>query len=279
MIYRKFLPSAQLANFVECYYVWHSSGECVHDLVVESPPNGFCSIVFNSGDDYSLQNKKYPMLPVPRQFIAGQAIYSYKLFLNGRIDIAGVVLKPTALASLFQLPVFEYTEERVPLDSIFDRHTIETLGSGIAAAGDENEKARLLENFLLSSLPGTIPGPDAIDTAANAIIEKNGMVDVAGIIKNAFMSRRNFERKFFKKVGLSPKYYARLRRMSHLMNVIAGKKKADWASLFTECAFYDQSHFIRDFMEFTGRTPEQYLKENAELANMVPKPVTGKINS
>ena len=86
------------------------------------------------------------------------------------------------------------------------------------------------------------------------------------------MSRRNFERRFFKKVGLSPKYYARLRRMAYLMNLVAGKKKVDWARVFSECEFYDQSHFIRDFVAFTGRTPQQYLEENRELANLVDKP-------
>lgn len=30
-------------------------------------------------------------------------------------------------------------------------------------------------------------------------------------------------------------------------------------------------------MEFTGRTPEEYLKENAELANIIDKPKTEDI--
>ncbi len=103
------------------------------------------------------------------------------------------------------------------------------------------------------------------------------MVHVADIMKEVFMSRRNFERRFFKKVGLSPKYYARISRMAHLMNLIAGKKKVDWQAIFNEYEFYDQSHFIKDFIEFTGRTPEQYIRENAELANIVEKPTTQKI--
>ncbi len=103
------------------------------------------------------------------------------------------------------------------------------------------------------------------------------MVNVTDILPEVFMSRRNFERKFFKKVGLSPKYYARMRRLGYLMNLIAGKKKADWATLFSECGYYDQSHFIKDFLEFTGRTPQQYLQENAELANIIEKPKTRNI--
>jgi len=134
-----------------------------------------------------------------------------------------------------------------------------------------------LEEFVLRYYNNNKPKPDYIDHAANLIVEKNGMVNIADIMKDVFMSRRSFERNFFKKVGLSPKYYARIRRMSNLMNLIAGKKNIDWADIFCKCEFYDQSHFIKDFIEFTGRTPQQYLKENTELANIIEKPATNSI--
>jgi AraC-like DNA-binding protein len=277
MIYQKFSPREILSPFVECYFVWESSSEVIKGLVVESPPSGFCSIVFNCGDDYSIQNKKYEKLVVPKQFISGQSIYSYKLFLNGRISIAGIVFKPAALATLFDLPTYAYTEERIPLSRVFSSALINSFIEKIQSVPEANEKVKLLQEFVLIFYHQNKPKPDYIDYAANLIVEKNGMVHVSDLLKEVFMSRRNFERKFFRKVGLSPKYYARIRRMSYLMNEIAGKKKVDWASLFSQCEFYDQSHFIKDFIEFTGRTPEQYIKENAELANIIEKPKTQNI--
>src|SRR5690349_12300467 len=101
MIYQKFKPNEILHHFVECYFIWESSTPIADEKMIESPPNGFCSIVFNCGDTYFLQNKKYERLAVPKQFIAGQSIYSYKLFLHGNISIAGIVFKPAALATLY----------------------------------------------------------------------------------------------------------------------------------------------------------------------------------
>lgn len=279
MIYQKFRPCELLQSFVECYFIWESGDQPVHDLVVESPPNNFCSIVFNLGDDYFLQNKKYDRLAVPRQFIAGLSTYSYKLFLNGRISIAGIVFRPTALNALFDLPAYEYLEERIPLTNVFKKSYINDLIKNITDAGENNDKVKLLEEFVLVHYNKMKPEPDLVDKAANLILEKNGMVHVTDILKEVFMSRRNFERRFFKKTGVSPKYYARLRRISYLTNLIAGKKKVDWASVFTECEFYDQSHFIKDFIEFTGRTPQQYLTANDELANIVEKPKTISIRN
>lgn len=272
MIYKKYSPCKELAPFVECYFIWDSQDQPVKDLMVESPPNGFCSIVFNCGDGYYLQNKKYERLQVPQQFISGQSIYSYKLFLNGKISIAGIVLKPAALATLFELPTYEYTEERVELKKVFKAHFIEDYTERIAKAAEITERVKLLEAFTMHYYVANKPKPDYIDEAANLIVEKNGMVNVKEIMENIYMSRRNFERRFFKKVGLSPKYYARIRRIGYTLSSIAGKHKADWPSILNECAFYDQSHFIKDFLEFTGRTPQQYLEENKELVHLVEKP-------
>lgn len=277
MVYEKFKPSEPLSSLVECYFTWHSSGVSVNGLVVESPPNGFCSIVFNLGDTYTLRNRKYENLAVPRQFIAGQSIYSYSLHFDGVLNLCGIVFKPTGLASLFDLPTFEYTEERIPLENVFRKPTVNALAEALVAEKENHHRARILEKFVLEAFERNKPVPDFIDTAANLIIDKNGMVDVTDLMKQVYMSRRNFERKFFKKVGLSPKYYARIRRMAHLLNMIAGKKKADWGALFSECEYYDQSHFIKDFIEFTGRTPQQYLEDNRELANLVDKPTPNPI--
>jgi AraC-like DNA-binding protein len=278
MNYQKFRPCELLQPFVECYFAWQSEKPVADTLVVESPPSGFCSIVFNNGDEYFLENKKYERLQVPKQFLAGQAIHSYKLFLQGNISLVGIVLKPTAISSLFQLPVYEYTEERISLDRIFKNIFLAPLVEKIQQSAEVIEKVKLLEEFVLRHYNENKPVPDYIDYAANVIIEKNGMIQIADLLQNVFMSRRNFERKFFKKVGLSPKYYARIRKMAYLTNLIAGKKKVDWVTLFSQCEFYDQSHFIKDFIEFTGRSPQQYLEENAELANLINKPTTNSIS-
>ena len=278
MQYQKFHPRKELEAFVECYFIWQSGNEPVKDLVVESPPSGFSAIVFNSGDPYFLQNKKYEKLPVPKEFVAGLSIYSYTLFLNGNISIAGIVFRPAGLASLFNLPIYQYTEERIDLRKVLKPFVVDRYAKELETLPDALQKAKLLENFVWKFYEANKPEPDYIDEAANKIVDSNGMLNVNELMENIYMSRRNFERRFFKKVGLSPKYYARIRRIGYTLSMLIGKKKVDWATVFSECEFYDKSHFIKDFLEFTGRTPQQYLEENKELANLVEKPKEQRLN-
>jgi AraC-like DNA-binding protein len=244
------------------------------ELVVESPPNGFCSIVINGGSPYFLQNKKYERLAVPQQFVSGQSIYSYKLFLTGTIQLVGIVLKPAALSTFWNLDSFEFTEERIDLFKVLPHDYVKTYVEKIKQENDAITKVKLMEELMLHQYKLNRPEPDYIDKASNIIVEKNGMLNVQDLLQESCMSRRTFERRFFQKVGLSPKYYARIRRIGYVCNLIAGKKKVNWPEVFYEAEFYDQAHFIKDFEEFTGRTPKQYLRENAELANLIEKPKT-----
>lgn len=272
MKYFKFSPNTVLNPYVECYFVWKSGGDDITEQVFESPPSGFCSLVFNLGQPYFLQNKKYYRLAVPQAFIAGQSIFSYKLYFNAPINMAGIVLKPAALATLFNLPAYQYTEERIDLKNVLLPDWIGRVFNELSICSSEQQQAKVLEAFILRQFESSHPVTDNIDEVANHIVEVNGMLHVNDLLQNLFMSRRNFERRFFKKVGLSPKYYARIRRIAYILNQAAGKKKVDWPTLFHQCEFYDQSHFIKDFVEFTGRTPHQYLQDNRELANYVEKP-------
>ena len=274
MVYQKFYPSELLAPLVECYFAWESEGPLENELVVESPPSGFCSIVINYSDPYFLQNTKYKKLAVPQQFVAGLSIYSYKLFLSGTIGLVGIVLKPAALSTLFQLQAFELTEERTDMYQLLRQPYVRKYAEQIKQTAGTPQKIKLLEDFVLHHYHIIKPEPDYIDQAANLIVEKNGMLHIQDLLKDSCMSRRTFERRFFQKVGLSPKYYARIRRIGFLCNLIAGKRKVNWPDVFYEAEFYDQAHFIKDFEEFTGRTPREYLSENTELANFVRKPVT-----
>ena len=46
----------------------------------------------------------------------------------------------------------------------------------------------------------------------------------------------------------------------------------NWARLALECGYFDQSHFIHDFRNFSGLTPTEYVRQRSKrvLQNHVP---------
>lgn len=271
MYYRKFTPPAHLMPCVECFYVWERSQLIAEPITVESPPSGFASMIFNYGTPYRVLSHKLNGELVPKAFLTGQATRSYQLQLSGTVGMAGIVFRPAGLSTLFGLPLYEFSDERTELRAV--------LGSGvdewqdrIGEADSPVERVKVLEQFLNRQLLIRKVEPDRTDYAANRIVAQQGMVSISELMEELYVCRRQFERQFLQKVGVSPKYYARIRRVGALCYQLSQNHwlVTDWQDLIHQFGYYDQSHFIKEFTEFTGKSPSLYVKDNAELSRLLP---------
>ena len=61
-----------------------------------------------------------------------------------------------------------------------------------------------------------------------------------------------FERLFNELIGANPKEYARIVRLKLLQHDF---ENINLAQLAYQCGYADQSHFIREFKQFSGYTP------------------------
>jgi AraC-like DNA-binding protein len=102
------------------------------------------------------------------------------------------------------------------------------------------------------------------------IFSKKGMITITSICDELSVSERYLQKLFQKYVGLSPKFFARIVRFSHIFNVIK-EEDPDWAEIVYQAGYYDQSHFIRNFKAFTGEDPSQYIFAEKTLANFFMK--------
>jgi AraC-like DNA-binding protein len=265
MRYQKIDPAPHLAPFVACYFVWEKRDPLLRPFRIESPPTGFASMVFNYGDAYHVRTEKGNQ-QAPMAFLTGQSTHQYELELTGQIGMVGIVFKPAGLSSLFGLPMYEFSDERISLTDVLGTAAA-YLGEQIADCTTDAGRVAVLEDFLNRQLLRRGNRFDRTDYVASLIVDKRGMLNMSELENELYVCRRQFERQFLHKVGVSPKYYARIRRVGYLCAELAAKRWQinDWQDLIYRCGYYDQSHFIRDFTQFTGKRPTVYLKDNTEL--------------
>ncbi|GAB4024519.1 DUF6597 domain-containing transcriptional factor [Spirosoma gilvum] len=276
MFYQKYSPSPHLAPFVECYYIWENKPETTtwmlsakDPLVIESPPSGFGSFVFNLGTPYSVETTQQNTLQLlPTAFVTGQATRQYRLHLPDHIRMVGIVFRPSGIGSLFGLPMAELTDERIALTDVLDK-SVQYVTEQLVEAPSHTARIACLEQFLSFQLVKRNLHADRIDHTSNLIVTNRGIVDMNELIEDSFLCRRQFERKFLQRVGVSPKFYARIRRISYLCSELAGQRWqiSDWQDLVYRCGYYDQSHFIKEFTAFTGKNPSLYVRNNLELTH------------
>jgi len=275
MFYKKFAPSAHLKPFVECYYVWEYTHILHQPMHVESPPTGFASMIFNYGTQYKVSpesNATSEFIIAPKNFITGQATKIYKLSLEGKIGMIGIVFLPAAINTLFGLPMYEFNDERVDLNDVLGKE-VQQVEDKIAEAHAHEERVNILDRYLTIKAFKSKATPNRTDYAANLIVEQKGIVNISKMMDELYVCRRQFERQFLLKVGVSPKYYARVRRIGYLCSIMATQRWqiSDWHELIYRMGYYDQSHFIREFTSFTGKSPSFYLKNNLELSNYLDR--------
>ena len=85
-------------------------------------------------------------------------------------------------------------------------------------------------------------------------------ISVTELASVACLSKKQFERLFNEMVGANPKEYARVVRFQKSLKLLQRySEDTNQAQLAYQCGYADQSHFIREFKQFSGYTPLSLL--------------------
>jgi len=83
--------------------------------------------------------------------------------------------------------------------------------------------------------------------------------ELSDLLERTDLSHRQVERLCKAYFGSAPKKLHRKFRALHSANRLTWQALEDWRDVATT-AYYDQAHFIREFREFNGYTPNEFIK-------------------
>lgn len=105
------------------------------------------------------------------------------------------------------------------------------------------------------------------DRAVNIIVRQKGNVTIEHLADQVNVSRQFLSRQFSERIGISPKHFARIVRFNALHRFLASQPKTRLVDVTYNFGYFDQSHFIKDFIEFMGMSPSEYLVLSTEMAD------------
>ncbi|MGH4027793.1 helix-turn-helix domain-containing protein [Actinomycetota bacterium Odt1-20B] len=92
-----------------------------------------------------------------------------------------------------------------------------------------------------------------------------GTGTLRGLAAHVALSERRLGTLFRAETGLTPKQAARLMRFQHarsaVVRAVAADAPPDLARVAADCGYYDHSHLVRDFRQYTGLSPSGWLAE------------------
>jgi AraC-like DNA-binding protein len=165
-----------------------------------------------------------------------------------------------------------------------DSNLARLLLARVGAMPGWSERFDAVEALIMERILSQV-APLAIGSAFRTLESAHGRVPLGWLASEAACSHRHLIAQFRTFVGLPPKTVARLLRFNRAMRALhgpshrrrdepAGKPYIEapttkqfrvsaisWADVAADCGYADQAHFTKEFREFSGSTPAQFLRE------------------
>lgn len=258
MIYQTYPPSEKIKDYVRYYWTLESNEPYTHYSMADACPE----LLFH----YSgLFDELYDNGKKEKSFTAGvhgQTHFTRKFYIDKGFGIFGVYLFPHAITHIFGIPANVISNEMPDLNDLLGSEANE-LEFKIANARCHDQRRVIIEDFIAQKRSSITQEKLPVFRCIRTIIKNKGQTKVKQMAKDCFLSERQFERQFLKYSGFTPKMFSRIVRFQSAMTHY-GKREKSLTEIALETGYYDQSHFIHDFKEFSGHLPSEYFSGNSK---------------
>ncbi|KAA5834226.1 helix-turn-helix domain-containing protein [Saccharopolyspora hirsuta] len=108
--------------------------------------------------------------------------------------------------------------------------------------------------------PAALPSPE-LGWVWRRMTETDGHVPIAELADEVGWSRQHLGARFRREFGPSPKLLGRVLRFQAARRRLVAGHPTSLADIAADCGYTDQAHFNRDWREFAGVTPSQWIAE------------------
>lgn len=168
-----------------------------------------------------------------------------------------VNFSPLGASMFFGCAMDQLANRSIPLDAALGP-AAGRLAERLAGLPDWDARFALLDGVIARRLLDASEPPPGVAWAWRELVRSAGAVAIGSLADSLGWSRKLLVARFRERIGLPPKSVARVLRFERAVGLLVqgGRRPVDVAM---ECGYYDQAHFYREFIEFTGQAPAAFL--------------------
>lgn len=252
MRFEKFIPTDKLKPYVKFLVISENTQEKTYKVL---PGTGLVAGFQYKGQLTSLKDDEENVLD--KAGITGLQD-KVRIFKNSS-DIGTILIyfTETGMAHFTTCPANEFFNQSISLDNLFDKNKVLQTEEKLGNAKTDLQRIRIIEQFILSEWKERRDDRLIVE-AVKLICQSKGTIRIKELNEKLFISQSPLEKRFRKIVGTSPKKFASIIRFNTVLNKLGNEKSL--SDIAYENNFFDQAHFIKDFKQFTGDTPEQFKR-------------------
>ncbi|HSF52914.1 MAG TPA: AraC family transcriptional regulator [Algoriphagus sp.] len=258
------IPPEYKDYFSHFYYAENNSSEIVTQTLL---PSYQTILVFNFGEKAIIKLNNSAKISIEKFILLGPVKQAFEYSLPIHSQVLVVNFRKDAFYRLFGKA---YGIARLPRNSndLMFKDCFEPLWKSLNQLNNINERSHCILEFCK---PHLIDRNKVAEKLANLDEKENSIESLANQLNQ---TKRNIQIHHKKLLGYTYKEFNRYQRflkaIELIQNKIASTSQIDWFEILSECGYYDQSHFIRDFKHYLNISPSRYLKNGQNIC--VAKP-------
>jgi len=221
--------------------------------------DGYAGIIYSRSEHPFYQhplNKKLSDF-----YLYGQTIEPITLNVKGAFQLICMRLYPFAMCILLGVHPRELKDDCYDLRRVKNVSAGNTL-SRLAHMTNWEDSGEILADYFQQLLQNAAINPDyRIKLAINLILQTNGTMSIQELREKLGVTERTLERHFLKEIGITAKQFARIIQFRSAMTQMTETDYVNLTDVGYDNRFADQSHFIRSFKRYTGKTPREFLQQ------------------
>jgi len=242
--YERYHPSADLAPYVEHYWVveWDLRGQAPERA--ETLPHPSVHMIFESGG---------------RSRIMGVARAKFSTLLEDKGGVFAVKFTPGGFYPFVGVPVSRFSDMTASLHDVFGADGDE-LDRAVLAESADFSRINVVENFLRARRPEPDENVPRVREIVYALAKEPGILKVQDLVDRYGLNKRTLQRLFARYVGAHPKWVIQRYRLHEAAEQLVAGAPDNHAAIAMNLGYSDQAHFVRDFKAIVGVSPAAYAR-------------------
>jgi AraC-like DNA-binding protein len=260
------LPDPELSDYMLSYGIVEVAEGITEPFI--SPPLGLSGFIIqlesSTGTSVAIVNNTNFL--AKKTVAAGQVTSTVTGYYAGKVKTLLVFFHPLGMYQLFGFPMNKLTDSSMSLLEFLGIEKGQSLISQLNETDDNLSLIGILNDFFKAQKP-LFSDTAEIRRVLDFIHLHKGNVSIKEMEEHCYIHRKNAERQFHSKIGLSPKTYASIYRFKCLMNYLQQNPKTTWMELSNLTGYCDQSHMVRYFKEYLKVSPNQLVTLDVDFIN------------
>lgn len=252
-------PHPRLRPFVEQYVGYRMSG--LAPGVHAGLPSSSLTMIIAFDDPLDVVDGHRPEhRDIYWGMLAGLHSQPARVHHPGRQHGIQLNVTPRGANALFAAPAASLAHTVAHLDAVVPSWAGELVERATIARSWQ-ARWSILDEIFLRVLDLDRPMPCELEEAWATMRRTHGATTVSDLAEIAGWSRRHFTKQFTAHYGLTPKTMSRVLRFERAQRMVRLPTRPSLGSVAAACGYADQAHMTRDWTEFAGAAPTQWLTD------------------